>query len=213
MKPAIRWDSLSWPTGFHSGVRTWHCPIKWNDSRRLLKEHKMKSPQTTLKIHQPSPQSPHVWFLYPLWQIFVPRVSPMVPLWFPYGNVCWCLLSMCGPWHPVAIHSPTAVGSADRARRYFDAHRVVGVGPAEYTGAGLQLPGAWLRHPGPSRAIPGHPGPSRAIRLLLWCSFMLKTGKNLKNLVTWEVEEMWTLDNLEMILVGLNCLKFFLKSN
>ena len=62
-------------------------------------------------------------------------------------------------------------------------------------------------------AIPGHPGPSRAIRLLLWCSFMLKTGKNLKNLVTWEVEEMWTLDNLEMILVGLNCLKFFLKSN
>jgi len=40
---------------------------------------------------------------------------------------------------------------------------------------------------------------------------MLKTGKNLKNLVTWEVEEMWTLDNLEMILVGLNCLKFFFK--
>lgn len=125
---------------------------------------------------------------------------PVFPLWqclLMFAVNVWPVASRGNP-QPGSIRQLSAQQIA-RAIRCFDAHRVVGVGPAEYTGAGLQLPGA----------IPG-PGPSRAIRLLLWCSFMLKTGKNL---VTWEVEEMWTLDNLEMILVGLNCLKFFLKSN
>lgn len=178
MKPAIRWDSLSWPTGFHSGVRTWHCPTKWNDSRRLLKEHKMKSPQTTLKIHQPSPQSPHVWFLYPLWQIFVfPRVSPMAMS----ADVCCQCVARGIPWQSTARQHPAAVGSADRAR-----HSMLRCPSSRWSWT-CRVHRCWApasrRHPGP-RAIPGHP-------VVAVVFFHVKDGEKPGNLGGWRNVDTW----------------------